>query len=88
MLGELYKEAMKLMREGVRKVLRRMCEEDDSGTGADAQWHMLVDPWEEEEFIADTVKGYEAPWRQPQPCRVRRATRGSQIKASLTYKHV
>ena len=45
-------------------------------------------PWQEENIIAAAVRGYEAPNLQPNPDRIMRATRGSQIKASLTYKHV
>ena len=88
MLGELAEEAMKLIHAAVKRVLRRMREGDDLGTGADAQWCMLADPWEEEGLIAETVQGYEGPCSQPTSRRVRRETRGSQIKTSLTYKHV
>ena len=54
----------------------------------ESKFMVLASPWDEEHVKAKAVVDYNAPELQPDKETVYRGARGSQIKKSLTYKHV
>ncbi len=61
---------------------------NEKAVAASADAEAVISGAEVFDSVADAVADYKAPRLQPDHDRLVRGTRGSQIKESLTYKHV